>query len=429
MPPSSGGNFNDRINTMENLNFEENSSQANLNLYYNNTEENILLPNAVALTQPQNQIHLINNNTNLNNNNPNNLSNNNINSSMRSSDQNAQAIEQQKPCYICEASPIEYFFICGNGCCMDCLHSHIHAILEKYKQKVFSEKIKFVCVGSCKCVLDADEIITKVINSSKELRDFHNEVLFKMHLAQAKDILSCPKSACANSGFYSGSALRTPCLECSACGAKIPNPDNQQIFSADFLSTLLENLKFSNFKSHLLKTFTTKHCNKCQSPIEKADGCKHIECNRCEYGFCWKCTADWTTHSQTACMGIFANPFDDNDRPDFFFMVCFYLTVISILKFISGFYVLFKLYYFFMAILFGAGIILNIFITAGLIDLLTKYRIKTVLIPAVLFIVFEGLLYYFKLHPLSEKVYFYVQVGCNTLVSAVMGILYLRKRR
>ena len=114
--------------------------------------------------------------------------------------QNAQATEQQRPCYVCEASAIEYFFICGNGCCMDCLQSHIQSILDKYRQKVFSEKIKFVCVGSCKCVLDASEIISKVINASIDLRELHNEVLLKMHLAQAKDIISCPKSTCAN-GF------------------------------------------------------------------------------------------------------------------------------------------------------------------------------------------------------------------------------------
>jgi len=429
MPPSSVGNFNDRINTMENLNFEENSSQANLNLFYTNTEENIVLRNATVFSRHQNQnpnqINSFNNNNGILNNN----NNNNENENLHLINQNAQATEQPKPCYVCEASVIEYYFICGNGCCMDCLQSHIQSVLEKYKQKVFSEKIKFVCVGSCKCVIDASDIIDKVINLSPALHELHNDVLFKMHLAQAKDIISCPKSTCANSGFYSMNALSSPCLECSTCGTKIANPANQQIFSADFFSSLFENLKFSNFKSYVLKTFTTKYCNKCQSPIEKVDGCKHIECNRCEYSFCWKCTSDWSTHSQTACMGIFANPFDDNDRPDFFFMVCFYLTVICILKFISGFYVLFKLYYFFMAILFGAGIILNIFTTAGLIDLLRKYRIKTVLIPAVLFALFEGILYYFNLHPLSEKVYFYVQVGSNTLVSAVMGILYLRKRR
>ena len=446
MPPSSGGgNFNDGINTIENLNFEDNN---NSSLYYNNTEENILLTNAVTSSfnpnhtlfnplnnnQNQNQIQnfFLENPTTQNTANNLNNTNNNINNHLgvQSSNQFSCNQQQQKPCYVCESSAIEYYFICGMGCCMDCVQSHIQSILEKYKQKVFSDKIKFVCVGSCKCVVDAYEITNKIINLSKELCELHNEVLFKMHMAQAKDIISCPKSACANSGFFSDKAINTPCMECGACGTKIANPYNaQNIFSADYFSALLENLKISNFKSHVLKTFTTKHCNKCLSPIEKADGCKHIECNRCEYGFCWKCTADWSTHSQTACMGIFANPFDDNDRPDFFFIVCFYLTVISIMKFISGFYILFKLYYFFMAILFGAGIILNIFITAGLIDLLSKYRIKTVLIPAALFVLFEGMLYYFQLHPLSEKVYLYMQMGCNMLMSAVMGVLYFRKRR
>lgn len=451
MPPSSGGgNFNERINTNENLNFDDNSSQ--INLYYNNTEENVLISNAIAASLTQTNLNTnnlpttINNLNNFHNNNNqiqnlfltenqnvnnaldnNNIINNNAINTNNTLVGQAEATENHKPCYICEISQIDYYFICGNGCCMDCLNSHIQSILEKYKQKVFSEKINFLCVGSCKCVLDYQLIQNNIINNNKELKELHNEVLFKMHLAQAKDIISCPKSACNNSGFYSAKALSSPCLQCTACGSKIANPSH--FSSANLFSTISENLKFSNFKSQILKIFTTKYCNKCQSPIEKADGCKHIECNRCEYSFCWKCTSDWSTHMQTACMGVYANPFDDNDRPDFFFMICFYLIIIFTLKFISGFYILFKLYYFFMAILFGAGIVLNIFITAGLIDLLSKYRIKTVLIPAILFVLFESFLYYFKLHPLSEKVYFYMQTGCNTLVAAVMGILYIRKRR
>jgi len=361
----------------------------------------------------------------MNLNNPNNVNNNvdnNLNQNMVINRDNSMGREH-KLCYVCELSPIEYFFICANGCCLECLNSHIQSILEKYKQKVFSEKIKFVCVGSCKCLTESEEI-EKIIKENSDLKTLHNEVLFKMHLAQAKDIISCPKSNCSNSGYIGG---YTACFECNLCGAKIANPND--IFNKDYLTQIFENLKFSNFKSHVLKTFTTKYCNKCQSPIEKADGCKHIECNRCEYSFCWKCTGDWSNHSQTACMGIFSNPFDDNDRPDFFFNICFYLCLTSVLKFISSFYILFNLYYFFMAVLFCAGIFLNTIITAGLINLLIKYNIKSLIIPLSLFVLFEGTLYYYSMHPLSEKIYFFAQVSCNSIVAVIKGTFYIMKKR
>jgi len=396
----------------------QNHSNNGNDLLNNINSNNILLNDHLNHMAIPGQIIRNNDNIDVNNENHN-IPNPNFIMNTEDSQNNADS----KLCHICEVTPIDFFFICGNGSCIECLYSHIQSILEKYKQKVFSQKIKFVCVSSCKCIIE-DGVYEKFIQENSNLKELHNEVLFKMHLAKTKDIISCPKSSCSNSGFFRGNSA---CFECNSCGTKIPNPND--IFSADFFSKLIDNMKFSNFKSHMLKIFTTKYCNKCNSPIEKADGCKHIECNRCEYGFCWKCTGDWSNHSQTACMGIFSNPFDDNDRPDFFFMICFYLTVITVLKLISSLYVLFKLFYFFMAILFVIGIILNILFTAGMIDLLIKYRIKTIIIPTLLFAILEGFLYYFQLHPLSEKFYFWLQIISNTLVGVVMGIIYLRKRR
>lgn len=450
------------VNMNENLNFEDTNSQNFINVYsYNNTDENLNnnnIGNNLIFNNSDNRNAFTNNN-NLNDliindhNNINDINNNIIennavqNNGIGITMANDLNNTEQKPCYVCETTMVEFYFICGNGCCLDCLNQHIFSILEKYKQKVFSDKIKFVCVGACKCIIE-NEVFEKIIDQNIDLKNIHNEVLFKMYLAHADDVISCPKSSCPNVGFYSeknkleckaNNKYNTACFvnllgasecyECNICSSKVCNP-NKDIFNLDFLKDeIFENLKFSNVKSSIIKIFTTKYCNKCNSPIEKADGCKHIECNRCEYSFCWKCTGDWTTHSQTACMGIYSNPFDDNDRSDYFFVLFFYITLLSILKFISSFYILFQLYYFFMAIFFGAGIVVNVFIVAGLIDLLSKYKVKTVIIPTSIFIFIESLLYYFQLHPLSEKVYFYTQITANTLVTAIMGILYYRKRR
>ena len=307
---------------------------------------------------------------------------------------------------------------------MECLISHITSILEKYKQKIFSEKIKFVCVGSCKCILE-NETIIKIIEENKLLSFLHNEVLFKMHISKSDDIISCPKSNCSNYGFLEAGS-KSSCFECNLCQSKIPNPNEFTLYS---IQEFLNEIKFSNFRSYMLKLFTTKFCNKCKSPIEKAEGCKHIECNRCEYSFCWKCTGDWSTHSQSACMGIYSNPWDDSEKPNFFSVLLINLIILTSLKFISSFYVLLRLYYFFMAILFCLGIATNIFYVVLFYENKTRNRGKAMIIPSIVLFIVESLLYYYHMHPLSEKVYFYMQIFCDLGVGCVLMILNLKKRR
>ena len=41
----------------------------------------------------------------------------------------------------------------------------------------------------------------------------------------------------------------------------------------------------------------TKKCPRCQTPIEKDEGCNHMNCRKCRKEFCWICMQDWSLHS------------------------------------------------------------------------------------------------------------------------------------
>jgi hypothetical protein len=47
--------------------------------------------------------------------------------------------------------------------------------------------------------------------------------------------------------------------------------------------------KSGSCKARLVKTFTTKSCPTCSSPITKVSGCKHVTCLLCSSHFCWIC--------------------------------------------------------------------------------------------------------------------------------------------
>lgn len=41
----------------------------------------------------------------------------------------------------------------------------------------------------------------------------------------------------------------------------------------------------------------TKRCPRCTTPIEKDEGCNHMQCRKCQYDFCWICMQEWGLHS------------------------------------------------------------------------------------------------------------------------------------
>jgi hypothetical protein len=320
-----------------------------------------------------------------------------------------------------------------NGLCSDCVLEHIKAQIEKYKIKILSDKLEFICAGSCKCPVKKD-LMEGFMDSSTQ--DKYQSVLLKMYLSKCQDVITCHRSDCNGYGFVKKTNFSSldifnniflnsmnNCYECPICKSKVSNLEENL---TDYFDPrkLVKTFSLSNIKSHIIKYSTTKYCNKCTAPIEKAEGCKHIECNRCEYSFCWKCTEDWSTHVEKSCMGLFTNDYDDSIRPNFITNLLIFLCVLVAFKFLFSFTIIFRIFYLFLKlILFLINLTVDAFILHGF--LLSYYKNnnrKKVLVIGIFGVLFEALLYYSNLHTFSEKLYMVSQIIVLPMYACFMAV-------
>eukprot|EP01027_Heterolobosea_sp_BB2_P017786 GEZU01025161.1.p1 GENE.GEZU01025161.1~~GEZU01025161.1.p1 ORF type:complete len:696 (+),score=61.61 GEZU01025161.1:48-2135(+) len=179
---------------------------------------------------------------------------------------------------------------CDHAFCVHCWKAHFsHSIKER---KLFFDPVTQYCTIKCighKCeegVLDPNSIKKLV---SPELFSKYEDIACEKALFLRSNGVSCPHPSC-------GAVMIPPddesikCLRCYHC---------KNLFCRDCHTgwhegkTCKQNMLALDPQSFLKIHEITRQCPKCNTNIEKNDGCNHMRCSNCGHQFCWICGTPW----------------------------------------------------------------------------------------------------------------------------------------
>ena len=100
------------------------------------------------------------------------------------------------------------------------------------------------------------------------------------------------------------------CTFCFKCGEEAHQPAS----CAELVSWVEKCQNESETANWILAN--TKRCPKCQTRIEKNQGCNHMTCSQCKYEFCWICMGNWTDHGANTGGYYKCNKFDASGSTD-----------------------------------------------------------------------------------------------------------------
>lgn len=83
------------------------------------------------------------------------------------------------------------------------------------------------------------------------------------------------------------------CFKCKG-GSHVP-------ITCDLATKWLE-VSGETIRNQLWIVNNTKPCPKCETRIERTEGCNHMKCGNCHFEFCWMCMQEWAQHA-----GMFFN--------------------------------------------------------------------------------------------------------------------------
>ncbi|XP_068091367.1 ankyrin repeat and IBR domain-containing protein 1 isoform X1 [Hyperolius riggenbachi] len=226
-------------------------------------------------------------------------------------------------CGICMCSisvfedPVE--IPCGHDFCRSCWESFLNLKIQE------GEAHNIFCPAYDCFQLVPVEVIESVVSKEMDKRYLLFDI--KAFVENNTAIRWCPTAACeravrlkkqgtntSGSDTLTFPLLRAPAVDCGKghlfcweCLGEAHEPCDCQTWK-NWLHKVSEmkpeelvgvSEAFEDAANCLWLLTNSKTCANCKSPIQKNEGCNHMQCAKCKYDFCWICLEEWKKHSSS----------------------------------------------------------------------------------------------------------------------------------
>jgi len=148
--------------------------------------------------------------------------------------------------------------------------------------------MKIKCPNEGCNFLFTEELIKSYLNNDiifQKYKKFYQENLIN----QDKTYRWCTKNGCDNA--IKRKDFSTLLIKCDKCGTELCFQCGNLFHGKRKCEEIIDDSYKEYSKNH-----TIKNCPKCQSKIEKNEGCNHMTCVKCHYQFCWLCMRKYSSH-------------------------------------------------------------------------------------------------------------------------------------
>ena len=215
-------------------------------------------------------------------------------------------IKKEEECPICS----DLFFPmkentldnCGHSFCNNCWYNFL-SIKIKENKLTFIKCLDYECQEKL-----SDEFIINLLKSNKNLINQYEKYKFDLDIINNPNKKFCPYPNC--NSFAELKEIKNKNVKClnnhKFCFLCLEKPHDGKPCK-DILDKSMQKFSKNNF---------IKKCPHCGIITEKAEGCNHITCSKCNYQWCWLCNGKYTTEHfrEGKCRGFqFFKPKNEND--------------------------------------------------------------------------------------------------------------------
>ncbi|KAM9316903.1 cullin-9 [Gastrophryne carolinensis] len=208
-----------------------------------------------------------------------------------------QSESPQPTCPVCVSplSPADNppLLCCRHSCCKNCWNEYLTTRIE--------QNLVMNCTcPTTDCVAQPTSGFIRQIISSKEVIQKYEKALLRGFVESCSNLTWCTNpQGCDRILCKEGLGTGAACAKCSWLSCfNCSFPEAHYPASCSHMSQWMDDGGFyegmtAEAQSKHLTKLISKHCPSCQAPIEKNEGCLHMTCAKCNYGFCWRCLKPW----------------------------------------------------------------------------------------------------------------------------------------